>query len=149
MAFIRAQRIACRGKYPRSQKQSRASRHGTLGTKTLTVSARPALLAMGHRRRDNAAGLSLIMLFALWTSFLDLFGGLEHRMADLLIAYVTHHSDQHFDSREISLILIDKDKPGDAPPDTPFGKANSDHRRFHAKLINALAGKASVVVFGL
>jgi CHASE2 domain-containing sensor protein len=116
--------------------------------KTLTVSARLRFWRWGIVA-GIMLGLSLIMLFALWTSFLDLFGGLEHRMADLLIAYVSTHSDQHFDSREISLILIDKDKPGDAPPDTPFGKANSDHRRFHAKLINALAGKASVVVFDM
>lgn len=90
--------------------------------------------------------LSLIMLFALWVSLFNNIH-LDDRVRDLLIEHVGTKMKKSFDTREISIILIDQNEHSEDPFDAPSGKAKTSHRHYHAQLLNALAGKASVVVF--
>jgi CHASE2 domain-containing sensor protein len=92
--------------------------------------------------------LSLITLFALLMSLFNVIG-LDDRLRNLLIDHVGTKMKKSFDSREISIILVDKNEHSETPFDAPSGKAKSSHRRYHAQLINALAGKARVVVFDM
>ena len=87
-------------------------------------------------------GLSVLVLFLSWVKFFDLLG-LDRRLQELLISTVGTTVSNQFDSRVV-LILVDQAQQ----PNPPFGKADPNHRKFHANLIRMLSqAGAKVVVF--
>jgi len=91
---------------------------------------------------SSLLALSIVILFLSW---IKLFGlvGLDRRLQDLLISYVSSTASKQFDSR-VKLILVDKGQQ----PNPPYGKADASHRKYHADLIRLLSkAGAKVIVF--
>lgn len=86
--------------------------------------------------------LSLLMFGAQMGRMFD---SVDDRLRDLLIMPARSRIRKTFDSRAISIILIDQNQNKDAPS----GKSDSSHRQYHARLLRALAGKAKIVVFDM
>lgn len=86
--------------------------------------------------------LSLLMFVA---QLGRVFDSVDDRLRDLMIVPARSRLKKTFDSRAISIILIDQNQH----KDPPSGKSDSSHRQYHARLLRALAGKAKIVVFDM
>lgn len=93
-----------------------------------------------------AAGMLLVLsLFLFVLQSVRVFDIVDDPLRNLLIAHAGKRVKKTFDSRDISIILVDQNEQ----KDLPSGKSDISHRRYHADLVRALAGKARVVVFDM
>ena len=129
----------------KTNKPKSASRDETTGApKRAPVNPRP------RRWRWPIVGstlllLSFVIFAASWIGLFNVGLQLDDRLRNFVVAHIDSTIKKRFDYEEVALIMIDRNEQSRPP----FGKPDSSHRHYHAGLLEALAGKAKVVVFDI
>ena len=76
-----------------------------------------------------------VVLFASWVKLFNVYFHFQDYVNEQLLSHLDTQVEKTFDTKDISLIFVDATYRKD---EQPSGEANSDHRQYHAKLIDAL-----------
>jgi CHASE2 domain-containing sensor protein len=86
--------------------------------------------------------ITVLVLFASSIRLFNVYFHFEDYVNDQLRTHLDGQVPKKFDTKDIALILVDADEK----QEQPFGRAQPDHRKFHAQLIDGLAAAGARVV---